>query len=253
MSRLQLSIGILGLVLLVGAPVAFFVTRPPDAVGDVRALGGGAELAQPDVSAQRTPRSSPPPSRAASAAQPSATDTSSRATQETAAAPVVAPSATRSGRLDSVAAASVAAPARLRIPAIGVDAAVVDVGVEPDGEMEIPEDVTTAGWYRFGPSPGEAGSAVVAGHVDSRTQGLGIFAELRSLAPGARVEVEFDDASSQSFTVVARQEIDKPSVPLDAVFDRASEPKLTLITCGGDFDATQRSYESNVIVTAVPV
>ena len=72
-------------------------------------------------------------------------------------------------------------------PPWGVDAAVDPVGVEPDGQMTLPADVDRVGWYRFGPAPGDDGSAVIAGHVDDREQGLGALAPLRDAAVGDEV------------------------------------------------------------------
>ena len=81
------------------------------------------------------------------------------------------------------------APVRLAVPALGVDAPLDAVGVAADGQMEIPEDVDRVGWYRFGPAPGQDGSAVLAGHVDDAEQGLGVLATLREVGVGELVEV----------------------------------------------------------------
>jgi sortase (surface protein transpeptidase) len=144
-------------------------------------------------------------------------------------------------------------PVALRASAIGLDAAVVAVGVEPDNTMTIPTDVADVGWYRHGPSPGAAGSAVLAGHVDSRTQGRGAFFGLTRLDVGDRLAVDYDDGSSVEFEVVGRRSYDKDVVPLDEVFARDGEPRLSLITCGGRFDAETGHYRDNVVVYAVPV
>ena len=77
------------------------------------------------------------------------------------------------------------APVRIRLAGVEVDAPVVPVGVDERGEMAVPEDVRTVGWYRFGPGPGAtAGSSVLAGHVDDRVQGRGAFYRLAELAVG---------------------------------------------------------------------
>ncbi len=144
------------------------------------------------------------------------------------------------------------APLRLRIPDLGEDAEVIPVGVAPDGEMEIPDQVDQVAWYRYGPSPGTAGSAVLAAHVDLAGQGPGVFFQLRTLEPGAVIFVDFDDGSSSAFQVTARQTYLKDELPLDLIFSRNGAPVLTLVTCGGDFNRSLRRYDSNVVVFARP-
>jgi hypothetical protein len=144
------------------------------------------------------------------------------------------------------------APVGLRIPTIGLDAMVVPVGVDAaTGLTAVPEDIDRVGWYRFGPEPGELGSAVLLGHVDSHIQGLGAFFRLSSLEPGDRVVVLLGDGSSRAFTVVGRRSYPKSALPA-AVFDRTGPPRLALITCGGAFDQATRHYADNVVVYAVP-
>ena len=147
----------------------------------------------------------------------------------------------------------VAVPVRIQIPALGVDAAVEPEGVDGHGEMAIPEDVRTIGWYRFGPAPGAAaGSAVLVGHVDSAEQGLGAFFGLPNLRRGDVISVTSADARVHRFRVVAREEFDKSVVPLASIFARDGAPRLTLVTCGGSFDRAARSYRDNIVVTAEP-
>lgn len=145
------------------------------------------------------------------------------------------------------------APQRLQIPAIGLDAAVVPVGLDRGGELRVPQRVQTVGWYRYGPDlRTAAGSVVVAGHVDGAAQGEGAFFRLRDLRPGARVTVIGDDGAERTFTVVSREVFGKTEAPLDRLFARDGPARLTLITCGGTFDEDSRRYRDNVVVTAVP-
>jgi sortase (surface protein transpeptidase) len=221
-----------GLALVVGAPIAWLASRGPDRVGSLEVADGPSDA---DVA---TAAATPPPSSTPTAATSPSPAPEARASSD----PLAAIRPVEQQR-----------PARIRIPALGVDATIVEVGVEPDGGMEIPTDVTTVGWYRHGPTPGATGSSVLAGHVDSRTQGRGAFFDLRRLAVGDRVEVEFDDGTTTTFEVQGRDVVDKEVVPLEDVFDRDGPARVTLVTCGGDFDAGARSYESNVVVVAVPV
>jgi LPXTG-site transpeptidase (sortase) family protein len=177
---------------------------------------------------------------------------SRRPTRARGTAPQVSRPATRSARIADLEAQSAAAPGRLIIPSIGVRAPVVPIGVEDDGEMEVPADVRDVGWYRHGPAPGEPGATVIAGHVDSREQGAGAFFDLRKLKVGARVKVVDETGRTRHFDVVARRTYDKSRLPIDDLFAREGRSQLVLITCGGDFDTAARSYRSNVVVYAQP-
>ena len=142
---------------------------------------------------------------------------------------------------------------RLRSPDLDLDVAVIPVGVDRStGEMEIPDRPTVAGWYRYGPSPGQPGSAVLAAHIDSRRYGIGPFEALRRAAPGTSIEVAFEDGTSQVFVVTGRQQFGKRDLPVDELFRREGGPTLTLITCGGAFDRSLGRYEDNVVVVAEP-
>jgi len=175
------------------------------------------------------------------------------------AAPVVpaALAATAPATATAVAASdpgNVAPPARIRLPSLGVDTAVVAVGVDARGEMAVPEDVKETGWYRFGPAPGSAtGSSVVSGHVDDKLQGRGAFYRLVDLAVGDPVVVTTAAGADLAFRVSAVRRIPKSTLPVDELFARDGPPHLTLVTCGGAFDRALGSYRDNVVVTAVPV
>jgi len=143
-------------------------------------------------------------------------------------------------------------PTRVLVPAVGIDATVVPVGVARDGAMRLPRDATRAGWYRFGPRPGAGtGSVVLAAHVDTRTQGRGAFYPLRQSAPGDRVTVVTTDGGKMSYRVVSRELLSKRTLPLDELFRRGGREVLTLITCGGPYLRDAGGYQDNVVVTAV--
>lgn len=178
---------------------------------------------------------------AATEAAPAPTTTS----DEAAGAPV----ATRPAGLDALDPPAGAAPTALRIDGIGVDAEVVPVGVAADGSMEVPA-ADQVGWYRYGPVPGAAGSAVLAAHVDYDGR-RGAFFDLSALRPGDAVVVDGPDGTRR-YRVTETRQVAKADLAASGVFDRSGEPRLALITCGGDFDATARSYRDNVVVQAVP-
>jgi sortase (surface protein transpeptidase) len=143
-----------------------------------------------------------------------------------------------------------ARPVRVRVPGLGVDAPVVELGVAADGTLEVPGATTDVGWLRTSAVPGAAGPAVLAGHVDSAS-GPAVFARLDELIEGDRVEVELEDGSAVVFRVVAVSRFPKDAFPTDAVYGPAPTPQLRLITCGGEFDRDARSYQDNVVVTAL--
>jgi hypothetical protein len=144
-------------------------------------------------------------------------------------------------------------PVSLRIDDLGVEANVLQVGIAPDGSLEVPEQVSDVGWFREGARPGQPGAAVVVGHVDSASQGPGAFFLLRDVTIGTRISVLDDQATRQDFEVVARREYRKVALPIDSLFRRDGPAVLTLVTCGGKFDVETRSYDSNIVLHAVPV
>ncbi|MFG1842231.1 class F sortase [Micromonospora sp. NPDC049175] len=150
--------------------------------------------------------------------------------------------------------AGVVPPVRLVIPDIDVTATVNAVGInERTNEFEVPPSVDQIGWYRYGPGlEATAGSVVIAGHVDSATQGRGAFFRLRQLDKGDTLTATGSDGTARRYRVVAREEYAKTRIPLDRYFARDGKPRLTLITCGGPFDAKARKYRDNIVVTAVP-
>jgi len=150
--------------------------------------------------------------------------------------------------------APAAPPSRIELPTLGVDTDVVPVGVDDNGLMEIPRDVATVGWYRYGPAPGStAGSAVLSGHVDDYRQGVGVFGRIGDLGPGDPVMIVDDAGVTREFSVLSREQWSKGDVPLDRIFDRDGGSRLVLITCGGSFNSSSLGYDDNIAITAVPV
>jgi sortase (surface protein transpeptidase) len=142
-------------------------------------------------------------------------------------------------------------PNRLRIPAIGVDAPIVPVGLNPDGSMEVPA-ASDVGWYELGVAPGSPqGSAVLAAHVDYAGQ-KGAFFDLRSLPEGSEVLVGAPDGRELRFVVDTRFQVNKDELPGEELFRAGGTPTLTLITCGGEFDRGARSYRDNIVLRAAP-
>jgi hypothetical protein len=163
--------------------------------------------------------------------------------------PVPAPSGRTALPASLATAPQPARPAWLSVPAIGVRTSLVDLGLNPDGTLQVPASTAVAGWFTGSPRPGMVGSAVIAGHVDSRA-GPGIFFWLRTLRPGDRVYVGRADGTMAVFTVTSVRMYAKDQFPTAAVYGPVPDAELRLITCGGVFDRSLGSYLSNVVVFA---
>jgi sortase (surface protein transpeptidase) len=146
----------------------------------------------------------------------------------------------------------VAPPVRLRIPALRIDTPLQQLGRAADRTVEAPTDFGVAGWFSGGPRPGQAGPAVILGHVDSR-RGPGVFHPLAGVAPGSEVHVDRADGSTVTFRVTDVQTVAKDGFPTEQVYAPTLQSSLRLVTCGGPFDHAAGSYRDNVIVSADPV
>jgi len=173
--------------------------------------------------------------------QPVATDYAAAPTLPAPTGPIAAASQQRS--------AQVSLPVTLTIPSIGVQTTLVRLGLTAGGALQVPQSTAVAGWYTGSPRPGAVGSAVIAGHIDSRT-GPGVFFRLSSLRPGDRVYVRRADGTLAVFRVTVVRQFPKDSFPTSAVYGPAPDPEVRLITCGGTFDPQLGSYLSNTIVYA---
>jgi hypothetical protein len=167
------------------------------------------------------------------------------------AAPAPSSSATAAPSVQAQAPMVMAAsrPIRVRIPAIGVDSDLMDLGLQDDGTLEVPPEGFPAGWFTGAPTPGERGPAVIAGHVDWGGS-PGVFAELRDVVVGDEITVERADGSIAVFRVVEVGQYPKDAFPTAAVYGDLDHAGLRVITCGGDFDSAAHSYLDNTVVFA---
>lgn len=146
-------------------------------------------------------------------------------------------------------------PILVSIEALAVRSPVIPVAAY-EGVMEIPEDISTIGWYSEGVRPGsQQGSAVLVGHRDGVEAGRGAFYGIEELDSGDRITVTLSDGSRLKYLVKTVSVVDKDSIPALAarVFAADGDPQLTLITCGGPYEKDDGGYQANVIVTALPV
>jgi sortase (surface protein transpeptidase) len=141
-------------------------------------------------------------------------------------------------------------PVRIEIPRIRVASSLDRLGRAANKTVEVPSRWEVAGWYAPGTRPGDPGSAVILGHVDSKRGGPAVFFRLRELRPGDEIRIVRADGSVVRFAVERTEQYLKRRFPTDDVYYPTLTPALRLVTCGGEFDATAGHYRSNVIVFA---
>ncbi|MBW8739203.1 MAG: class F sortase [Streptomyces turgidiscabies] len=144
-----------------------------------------------------------------------------------------------------------ARPTRLRIPAIGVDAPFVPLAIGKSGRLDPPpaDDVNLVGWQASGVSPGEAGTAIIAGHVDTATAPA-VFAGLSELSKGTRFSVNRSDGRTAVFVVDSVETFAKDDFPDQRVYADTPQAQVRLITCAGVYDHTVKDYQDNLVVFA---
>jgi len=205
-------------------------------------LTGGVLIGRNTV-APSTPIAAPAPT----ASTPIEPNTPQRAPTPT---PTAAASATTVPVLPALPAADadLAAPAGIAIPRLGIEQSLVQLGVNPDRTLEVPVNGTDIGWWRSGPVPGEAGNAVLAGHVNWNGGQPAVFADLYTLTPADEIRVNREDGSVATYQVTGVEQHPKNDFPNDRIYRLDGAPALTLITCGGDFVGSH--YTDNIIVFA---
>ncbi|XMA36120.1 class F sortase [Streptomyces albogriseolus] len=144
-----------------------------------------------------------------------------------------------------------ARPTRLQIPSIGVDAPFTALAINSKGQLEAPpaQNTNLVGWYAKGVSPGELGTAIVAGHVDTATSAA-VFARLGELEKGDRFRVQRADGTTATFVVDETESFAKDDFPDERVYADTPDAQVRLITCAGDYDRTAKDYTENLVVFA---
>ncbi|CEA09769.1 Sortase family protein [Arthrobacter saudimassiliensis] len=143
------------------------------------------------------------------------------------------------------------APVSLRIPATGTESDLLQLGLRGDGTLEVPPEGpgSPAGWYTDSPAPGARGPAVLLGHVNATGGGPGVFADLRRLAPGDRIEITREDGTTAVFQMDRGEQYGKDSFPTLEVYGNTEGSELRLITCDG-YDPATGTFEDNYVVFA---
>jgi len=138
-------------------------------------------------------------------------------------------------------------PVRLIIPKINLDAAVEQVGLDSQGRMDVPKDPWNVAWYDKGFRPGENGSAVIAGHLDTATSAA-VFYQLDGLVPGDDIYVNDDRGKQYHFVVSNKESYPFDRFPLEAVFASEGRAQLNLVTCQGVFDLSAQNYSNRLVI-----
>ncbi len=140
-------------------------------------------------------------------------------------------------------------PERLVIPKIKVNAAIQKVGVDKTGKMGIPSNFVDVAWYQHGPQPGERGSAVIAGHLDTAKDANAVFINLNTLKKGDDIYVEDKNKTKIHFKVTAIEVYDEATAPVEKIFNQTGEgSRLNLITCDGVWNPKTKSYSERLVV-----
>jgi hypothetical protein len=140
-------------------------------------------------------------------------------------------------------------PTRLQISSIEVDAPLIDVSKNPDSTLEVPKDSKVAGWYSLGPTPGEKGPSIIAGHVLDN-YGVGVFWRLHEIKKGQVIEVTRADGKVAKFKVDMVKQYPQNKFPTEKVYGNIDYAGLRLITCGGTFNHLKQRYSDNTVVFA---
>lgn len=139
-------------------------------------------------------------------------------------------------------------PKKITIPISGVDASIQEVGLTSGGEMATPNNFKNVGWFNLGARPGEIGSAVVAGHLDTYTDNGGIFWNLNKLKPGDYVYVTDDNGIKRRFRVSRSEVYRVDKAPMEEIFGSKGVARFNLITCNGAWDNGEKSYNKRLVV-----
>ncbi len=139
-------------------------------------------------------------------------------------------------------------PKKLEIPKLKVSANIENVGLAADNNMDIPKSDWSVGWFSPGPKPGEIGSAVIAGHLDSQTGKPAVFWNLRQLQAGDYIFIIDNDGNKKRFRVIGSEQYNAENAPMEKIFGAQDGAYLNLITCNGAWNRQERNYDKRLVV-----
>lgn len=139
-------------------------------------------------------------------------------------------------------------PVLLEIPALAVRATIEEVGVLPNGQVDVPRVAMNVAWFRESALPGQKGKpSVIDGHLDSPT-GPAVFYKLRFLIPGDEMVVTYENGDRYVFVVEGKERYRFDQAPLAKIFGRNPGRMLNLITCDGAWDSGAANYQQRLVV-----
>jgi sortase A len=143
----------------------------------------------------------------------------------------------------------VSEPVSFSIPKLGIENANIEsVGLDKENKMDIPKKDQDVAWYNLGAKPGEAGNAVMAGHLDTKTGAPAVFYEINKLKPGDELSVKDKDGKIYKYAVIEVKTYELDEFPLEEVFGAGDKPRLNLITCEGNYDKSSKLYSQRLVV-----
>lgn len=143
-------------------------------------------------------------------------------------------------------------PARLKVPSLGIDAKVEEVGTRGDGAMGTPADFMNVGWWSEGQKPGEPGNAVFAGHVNNALTKAGVFEHLGQIHNGDYVTVSDAEGRTKVYEVSEVSLYEPDRAPLAKIFAQTGPSRIVLITCEGEWVQNEHGFDKRLVVIARP-
>jgi sortase A len=148
-------------------------------------------------------------------------------------------------------ASQVYTPSTIEIPSISMKSSVEQVGLDSQNRMDVPKNWNNVGWYKLGYKPGEGGTAVISGHLDTSTGAPAVFYKLNSVNRGDKIIITDDHGNKANFKVTDKEHYPYNQVPLQKIFNTAGAAALNLITCQGDWNPNQRNYSERLVIYSV--
>jgi LPXTG-site transpeptidase (sortase) family protein len=138
-------------------------------------------------------------------------------------------------------------PTRLVIGKLNIDAPFVELGLQSNGKIQVPEGGSEVGWYKYGPTPGEIGPSVVVGHLNT-INGAAVFYDLNKLETGDKFEIEREDGKTAKFEVISKEVVPQDNFPTEKIYGPTNFAAIRLITCHGTYQRDKGHYSDDLVV-----